>query len=61
MEKVFIILKECDDPYYGDNAEIYMCEDIARKRLKVLYNQKHFGQLYEAKLIDNTGWNRFAF
>lgn len=61
MEKVYILITECMDPYYGDNGTVYENEEKAREVLKYEYKMKRFAELYESKLIDNTGYNKFCF
>lgn len=58
MEKVFLIIRECEDAYYGDIVDIFKNEEEARKNLRYHYKFKRFAELYEAELIDNTGMKR---
>lgn len=46
---------------YGEDVEIYENENEAREALKHEYKMKRFAELYEAELIDNTGWPRKPF
>lgn len=61
MEKVFLLVSECPDSYYGDDVEIFEEEQEARNELKIRYNIREFAELYEATLIDNTGFRRRLF
>lgn len=61
LKKVYILISECMDPFCGVNGEIYDNEDKARKALKHEYKMKKFAELYEAELIDNTGFKRILF
>lgn len=61
MKKVYILINECMDPYFGDNGEIFENENEAREALKHEYKMKRFAELYEAELIDNTGYEKSLF
>lgn len=61
IKKVYILISECMDHFYGDSGEIYENEDEAREALKHEYKFKRFAELYECELIDNTGFKRSLF
>lgn len=61
MKKVYILINECLDPCFGLSAEIHENENEAREALKHEYKMKRFAELYEAELIDNTGYQKSFF